>query len=99
MWIQLGFNGVNIELNETSLNTIQFFPNPAKDYIEITSNGFLQGETSINIYNVLGEIVRSYEYSDFGNSQKINLEELAVGSYVVEFENNKTTSQHRLMVQ
>ena len=90
---------MNIELTEETLNNIEFFPNPAKDYIEITSNQILTGESSVKIYNVLGEIVRRYEYSDFGNNQKIHLEDLATGSYVLEVENKKTISQNRLTIQ
>jgi len=97
--IQLGFNNVNLDLNEAVLNNLEFFPNPAQDYIEINSAKFLEGESNLKIYNMLGENIKTYKYSNFGNSQKINLDKLAVGSYILEFENNKTISQYKLMIQ
>ena len=82
-----------------SLSGINCFPNPTKDYIEITSSEMLSGQCNVAIYNMVGELIKNYQHSNFGMLQKINLEDLAKGSYVLEFENKGKTSRHKLIVE
>ena len=97
--IQIGLDGFENNLIENVLEGIQCFPNPAKNYIEVSSDKLLNGTCNITIYNMLGEEVKNCEYSDFGNTQQVNLENLVVGSYVLEFENNNKISRHKLIVE
>ncbi len=101
--IQIGLDGFefenNSELSEEALQGIQCFPNPVMDYIEITSDEFLNGDSQIIIYNILGEEMLNFKYSGFGNKQEISLEGLASGSYVLEFAHNSKISKHKLIIE
>jgi hypothetical protein len=97
--IHLGLNGFENTLDENTLNGIECFPNPTRDYIEITSENILHGNCNLKIYNMLGEIVLSKEYSSFGNKQNINLEKLNAGSYIIEFKNNQAINKQKLIIE
>ena len=100
-WSQIeALVGTQPRLEEVAKETdIQFFPNPAKNHIEITSNNLVEGTSSIIIYNILGEEVKKCQYSNFGNKQIINANGLTSGSYILEFENNDTFSRHKLIIE
>ena len=97
--IQIGLDGFDFELSEEELIGIQYFPNPAKDYIEITSQEILNGNCHLIIYNILGEEVLNYKDSSFGNKKEVSLNGLASGSYILEFEHNDQISKHKLIIE
>ena len=97
--IHLGLNGFENSLSENTLDGITCFPNPTTDYMEITSENILHGNCSLNIYNMLGKLVLSKDYTSFGNKQNVNLEQLTPGSYIVEFVNNQATNKQKLIVE
>ena len=97
--IHLGLNGFENSLSENTLDGITGFPNPTKDYIEITSENILYGKCNVNIYNMLGKLVLSKEFKTFGNKQNINLEKLTAGSYIIEFVNNQATNKQKLIIE
>jgi Leucine-rich repeat (LRR) protein len=61
---------------------VTIFPNPAKDYFQITLKNNLELET-VTVYNNLGQKVMT------SNSSKVNIEPLAKGIYHVETITNK----------
>jgi hypothetical protein len=97
--IHLGLNGFENSLSENRLNGITCFPNPTRDHIEITSKNILYGNCSLNIYNMLGTLVLSKNYTHFGSEQYVNLEKLSAGSYIIEFENNEATNRQKLIIE
>ncbi len=97
--IRIGLDGFENSLNENLLEGITCFPNPTNDYIEITSNQILDGESDLVIYNILGSEVMRKSYAQFGNKQKINLHGLSSGSYILEFENDEKISKHKLIIE
>lgn len=98
--MRLGLDGFeNTNVVENALNNIQYYPNPAKNYLEITSDKLLDGESNLIIYNILGETMRNYQYSNFGHKQQVNIEGLASGSYIIELENKSQTSRHKLIIE
>jgi len=97
--IRMGLDEEGIALVEEILEGIQCFPNPADNYLEITSSKLLDGESNLIIYNILGEEIKNYQYSNFGNNQNIDLDGLASGSYILEFENNTKISRHKLIIE
>ena len=97
--IQIGLDGFDFELSEEELIGIQYFPNPAKDYIEITSQEILNGNCHLIIYNILGEEVLNYKDSSFGNKKEVSLNGLSSGSYILEFEHNDQISKHKLIIE
>ena len=80
--IRIGLDG-NQSLSEKSLSGINCYPNPTKDYVEITSNEMLNGQCNVSIYNMVGELIQNYQYPHFGSLQRSNLDDLAKGSYVL----------------
>ncbi len=61
---------------------ISVMPNPASDVIRV--NG-LNGTAEVNIYNTLGQVVKSERLSD---GQSINISDLSAGVYMLRSENS-----------
>ena len=97
--IRIGLDGFEHSLSENTLKGIECFPNPTNDYIEISTENLLIGETNIIIYNILGEVIKQENYAQFENTQKINLDNLSSGSYILELENNAKISRHKLIIE
>ena len=66
--------------NQLLSNSIQFFPNPSTDFVNIRSSVLMQ---KINIYNSLGELVLTRLINN-QSQVKINLQELSTGIYSIE---------------
>ncbi len=96
--IKIGLDG-NQNLSENHSTNIECFPNPANNYIVIKTNELLLGESNIRIYNVIGELVKNYQYSNFGNNQEIKIDYLSQGTYILELENNNSISQQKLIIE
>lgn len=60
---------------ETSFNKIQFYPNPVKDVLNISST---KKVNSITVYNTAGQVVKTLQ-----NTNTVNMSSLAPGVYVV----------------
>ncbi len=97
--IELGLNGNETSVAEDKLTSINFFPNPADDYMEITSNSILNGQTSINIYSITGNLIDVYNFSNFGYKREINTGHLTSGSYIMEFKNHQTVINQKLIIE
>jgi hypothetical protein len=81
-------------ISEEEENSVQIFPNPSKDGLVSLSN--VKNNSSVTVYNVIGEIV--YSNNAIKNKQ-LNLSNLTKGSYfiVVANDNNKITK--KLIIQ
>lgn len=78
-----------MSLNENTIN-ISVYPNPAKDFVKITSENIKQ----IHVYNTMGQLLLSQESN--GNEATIATGNLQSGVYILEvtnFENRKTTQR------
>ena len=64
-------------VDETDMNALSIYPNPATNSIRIEG---LEGNRDVQIYNALGEIVKSVNVNA---DQEIGIEELASGIYMV----------------
>ncbi len=74
-----------LSTNETLLvtdNKIDFYPNPAKDYIKINEK---EKDLLINIYDVSGKLVLTSKLVD----NKIIISQLVRGNYLANFINKK----------
>jgi len=60
---------------ETSLNKVQFYPNPVKDVLTVSSN---KKVNSISVYNTAGQLVKTAQ-----NANTVNMSSLSAGVYVV----------------
>ncbi len=61
--------------NETSFNKVQFYPNPVKDVLTVSSS---KKVNSISVYNVAGQLVKTAQ-----NANTVNMSNLSAGVYVV----------------
>ena len=61
--------------NETSFNKTQFYPNPVKDVLTVSSN---KKVNSISVYNTAGQLVKTSQ-----NANTVNMSSLSAGVYVI----------------
>lgn len=61
--------------SETSFSKVQFYPNPVKDVLTVSTN---KKVNSISVYNVAGQLVKTTE-----NTNTVNMSNLSAGVYVV----------------
>lgn len=85
--------------NSFESNQFGFYPNPAKDYLTITSNNAIHSIKSIIIYDVLGKVVLTKQVSN-SEAQTVNIAELNTGVYMIEItSNNNVKVMKKLMVE
>jgi hypothetical protein len=86
-----GITSINDEIAVAGF-LLNCFPNPASDYIEIST---IPSETSkIYIYNILGEIVKSESIHPMTASHRMNIENLPKGTYFMTIKSgNKTETK------
>jgi len=73
-------NSTDID-EETGINEVSIYPNPAVDYIIYNSNSLDFVSNTIKIFNQLGECVLESDLKEA--SQKVNISELPQGIYIV----------------
>lgn len=79
-----------ISENETSV-----YPNPAKDYIEIS---FSESEALIEIFSVTGQLIRSSVQKNNGKeSMKYDVSELSTGTYFISVKTVKTSTTKKFV--
>ncbi|MBQ8958405.1 MAG: T9SS type A sorting domain-containing protein [Bacteroidales bacterium] len=64
-------------LEDNDLNTLSLFPNPAKEQIRIEG---LEGESEIEIYNAMGQLVKAVQLSD---NEAVGIGDLSAGLYLM----------------
>lgn len=67
---------VNPILGLAETVNLNVYPNPATDFVEVTSNE----ELSVEIFNLKGEVIKTGR-----SNQKIRLSEIAQGQYIIRF--------------
>lgn len=81
----------------TKNHLFSFYPNPAFDYITLNTDETANGENTVNIYNIIGELVMTKKRIQ--NQQKINIDDLISGVYLVEIRSNDLFEKQKLIVQ
>jgi len=72
---------------------ISIYPNPANTEIFITTPDIQQGaSTNINIFNSIGQLIKTESLNWSGRSEKISIADLAAGTYYIVVEDNSTKS-------
>ena len=75
---------------------IKIYPNPASEFINVQLSDNMSN-AKLKIYNISGVLVKDIELND--NSDKININELAKGMYIVEIKSNNSTKTQRITVE
>lgn len=75
-------------LSETTLADagISIYPNPVNSFLHLDFNKIIPGTKTINIFNALGELVKSVVVDDFKNTIELNIPS---GVYAVEIRTTK----------
>jgi len=81
-----------------SLNPdFKLYPNPASDYVNLSVTDYTDEDLKINIYNVIGALVRSE--SLFQDQKRIDVSELCNGIYVFEIRSKDWSKKQKLIVK
>ena len=91
--VEFVLNAWITSVRETSMNReLSLFPNPAKDRLVIKYQGTSREPLSMEIYNVLGSKVKSFNHT--GIETDVNISDLQKGIYFIRFkEGSKTVSK------
>jgi hypothetical protein len=73
----------NISINETEINSIKLYPNPATDFLKIEN---ISDKTGIAIYSIDGKLQKSLTVPENGI---VKINELVEGIYFIKFQNDK----------
>ena len=89
-----GTTGVEENIVEEHIN---IYPNPASDLITLNIGNRNNANLTLNIYTIIGELVRSELLKQ--NQQKINIGDLTNGIYMVTIKSKDLTENQRLIIQ
>jgi len=95
----LNFDNFIMSISEqTSENTtFTLYPNPASDIVTLNMDNFTNADMTLNIYNVIGNLVKSEILIQ--NQRQINIGDLSNGIYVVEIKSKEWTEKQKLLIQ
>ena len=78
------------------------YPNPARDFIELSCSGLTEGAVQFSLYNILGVNVISFDFRTAGNgnlNQQIDLQNIPAGFYIVELDQGDKRLVQKLMIE
>lgn len=84
-------------ISEISNNEVSVFPNPASDIINLNIDNAYNTVLKINIYNVIGALVKSELLKQ--NQQQINISDLKKGIYMLEIKTKEWSKKQKLIIQ
>jgi hypothetical protein len=80
-------------------NAVSVFPSPANEQINVQFNSLVQGNASIKIYDVTGNLVSQDFVSEISNKVfTYNVSTLPNGIYMMDVNNNGTSQSQRFVV-
>jgi len=83
-------------VGEVTASSIQVYPNPAKDEITISYNGYAM-ISEVTITTTEGNVVRTLKLN--GPSTTINISDLSAGVYFIQFNTESGNKFTKLVVQ
>lgn len=92
----LSFAGSVSGIEESDLNVMQVYPNPAKDQITIEHSFEIDGSSMLIITNILGEQLLTEPL--ISTSEKINIESLQNGIYFVTLKSKREIVTQKLII-
>ena len=82
--------------NDTVLNSLKVYPNPAKGIVNIDLAGSVTGETTYELFDVQGRKVISKVSSN--NIETLNIENLSDGIYMLSIQNGGAKTTKKLVI-
>ncbi|HPB24969.1 MAG TPA: T9SS type A sorting domain-containing protein [Bacteroidales bacterium] len=77
-------------------NLFNLSPNPTSDFITINIEKKCNTDITLNIYNTIGELVKTELFKE---NQQINVSDLSNGAYVIEAKSKEWTEKQKLLIQ
>jgi hypothetical protein len=96
----LAANATGIHAVSAGISSVRISPNPVSNELTLTVNSGANGDAVIEIYNVTGQNVKSFEKSlNAGtNELKMNVEELSSGTYFLKLSNGKASESLKFII-
>ncbi len=90
--------GSYLGINKTKkYQSIKIYPNPTNDFINIDVENKILKVVKINVYNILGEMIESYDNKAIlSNNIKIDLSSKPAGIYFVKISTNKESKSFKI---
>lgn len=89
-------NGTSIAENIIK-ERINIYPNPASEFITLSTDINNKSDLTLNIYNITGTLVKSEILRQ--NNRQINIVDLSDGVYMVEIKTKEWTEKQKLIIQ
>ena len=92
----------NISTNDflSDQQGFEIYPNPAKNQVTIEFSANSLPASNINIYNLSGKVVKSYNIDEqSGSSLDLNVSELSTGVYLIKTESSKGSAVEKLIIE
>ena len=84
----------------TDQQGFEIYPNPAQDQVTIEFSTTSLPANSINIYNLSGKVVKSYNFDEQASSSlDLNVSDLSTGVYLVKTESSKGSAVEKLIIK
>jgi len=95
----LNFDSFISSVPEQTVKNTSFnlFPNPASDIVTLNINYAIYEDLEINIYNLMGYLIRSETLKQ--NHQQINIGDISTGIYMIAIKSKDLTENQRLIIQ
>ena len=90
------YSNIVVLHDKNALGSFVIFPNPANNYITITTPTNGTGKTQIILYDAVGK--QLIAETIIGATQQINTTEFPDGTYVLKIINNGTTTAQKIMI-
>ena len=94
MIVQVIQGGSSVGISETNPNSIRLFPNPAKDVVKISMDGY--ENTRVSLVDLTGKIIIDRPVDD--NEVSLNVGDLPRGLYFVKIFSSNGTVIRRLIL-
>ncbi len=97
--VLINFNNIDLTKN---INYFRSFPNPVSEFLQLHFELEFIEPVSINIFNLNGQLVKSFAYQLNNNSSndfQINLNDLYNGFYLLELKGERTLIHRNLIIQ
>jgi hypothetical protein len=87
---------INAVEDETAINEVIIYPNPAQDFIYISSKHLIKNECTIEIYDIAGKPVQE-EITRASDILKIDISALKAGIYFINYRDKNGFSNQKFV--
>ncbi|MCF6279768.1 MAG: T9SS type A sorting domain-containing protein [Flavobacteriaceae bacterium] len=87
-----------LSINTEELETFTMFPNPVKNTININFNHPIDGNNSIEIFNVLGELILEKNTTN-QQSLQLDVSDFKSGMYILKYKNGAIIKTEKLLIE